>query len=52
MTLLDRAEKSATPVLNATLTPSDVQCNVQLYFMLMMLCKSTALTQVINASSQ
>ena len=42
--LLERTERSAGPMLNATLTQSEASCSTQLCFMLVMLCKSTALT--------
>lgn len=50
--LLKRSEKSATPMLNATLQQDERSCSVQVYYMLMMLCKSAALTTVVNAGSQ
>ena len=39
-------------MLNATLTQSEASCSTQLYFMLVMLCKGTALTRVVNAGAQ
>ena len=50
--LLERSERSAGPMLNATLTPAEVSCSTQLYYMLVMLCKGTALTRVVNAGAQ
>ena len=36
--LLERTERSANPVLNATLTQAEASCSTQLYYMLVMLC--------------
>ena len=50
--LLERTERSAGPMLNATLTQSDASCSTQPYYMLVMLCKGTALTRGVNAGAQ
>lgn len=39
-------------MLNATLEQDGRRCNIHVYYMLMTLCKSMALTQIINAGSQ
>lgn len=52
MVLVDRAKKPPTPVLSVNHNQNELACSLQSYFMLMMLCKSTALTQVINSGSQ
>ena len=49
---LERTERSAGPMLNATLTQSEASCSTRLYYMLVMLCKGTALTRVVNAGAQ
>ena len=50
--LLERTETSAGPMLDATLTQSEASCSTQLYYMLVMLCKGTSLTRVVNAGAQ
>ena len=50
--LTPRSERSAGPMLNETSTPAEVSCSTQLYYMLVMLCKGTALTRVVNAGAQ
>ena len=50
--LLERTERSANPVLNATLAQAEVSCSTQLHYMLVMLCKGTALTRGVNAGAQ
>ena len=42
--LMERTERSAGPMLNATLTQSEASCSTQLFHVLVMLCKGTALT--------
>ena len=50
--LMERAERATSPVLNATLGATELACSTQLYYMLVMLCKTTALTRVVNAGPQ
>ena len=50
--LSERTRRSAGPVLNATLTQPMASCSTQLYYMLVMLCKRTALSRVVNAGLQ
>ena len=50
--LLERAERSADQVLNATLTQAEASCSTQLCCVLVMLCKVTALTREVNAGAQ
>ena len=47
--LMLAAERSATPMLTAAMTSPDSEWSQQLYHMLVMLCKESALTRVINA---
>ena len=47
-----RSERSTGPMLNATFTPAEASCSTQLHNMLVMLCKGTALTRVVNAGAQ
>ena len=47
--LMERAAQSTTPVLNASLPHDQAQLSAQLYYILIMVCKSTALTRVVNA---
>ena len=46
---LERTERPAGSARNATLTQSKASCSTQLYYMLVMLCKGTALTRVVSA---
>ena len=47
--LIAAAEQSTTPVLTAAMASPDSEWSQQLYHMLVMLCKESALTRVINA---
>ena len=47
---MEAAEASATPVLNAVISASAARLSLVLYYILMMLCKSTALDTVIVVS--
>ena len=49
---LERTERPVGPALNATLTQPEASCSTQLYSMLVMLCKETALTRVVSAAAQ
>ena len=50
--LMERTERSAGPILNATLTQSEASCSRQLYYILVMLCKVSALARVVNAGAK
>ena len=50
--LLERTERSARPMLNVTLTQSEASLSTQHNYKLVMLCKGTALTRVVNAGAQ
>ena len=47
--LMHHAEASLTPALNATISASDRSLSTQLHYMMVMLCKGSALTRVVNA---
>ena len=47
--LMEQAAQAASPMLNATLSHDQAQLSAQLYYILVMVCKSTALTRVVNA---
>ena len=49
---MERAEQSAAPYLRAAMHSTDHSYSVQLCYMLVMVCKSTALIRVANAGSQ
>lgn len=48
---LERTERSTTPVLNATLAPDERAYSAQLYYMLLAVYESTALTRIVNAGA-
>ena len=50
--LMERAEKSTAPYLCVAMSSTDHACSVQLYCGLVMMCKRTALTRVVNAGSR
>ena len=50
--LMERVEQSAAPYLRAAMHSTDHSYSVQLCYMLVMICKSTALIRVANAGSQ
>ena len=47
--ILTHAEAQTTPLLNATLAAADAVLSAQLHFMIVMLCKESALARVVNA---
>ena len=47
--LMARAEASVDPTLNRSMNAEESSMSSQLYYMLVMICKSSALTRVVNA---
>ena len=47
--LMEKAEHSEDVVTNAALSPDQIAASTQLYFCLVMICKDSALTRIINA---